>query len=175
ASHIVSATGGVGLSLTEVANSGLAGALSLNTMNGTTRAFIDGATLSAEGLTLHAERSGFSFALTAGVQAATGTSGLTFAVSVAVNTMTDDTEAFLRGASVTLVGDAKIHAVNDDQIWAIDGSASFGAGKGLGAAVSVNVVNDTARAYLADSVLAQSGGALTVSASDQNFGAADAR
>src|SRR5262249_62324795 len=46
---------------------------------------------------------------------------------------------------------------------------------GKGAAASVNGINDPAHAYAADSVLSQTGGALTVSAADENFGAIDAR
>ncbi len=175
ASHIVSVTGGVGVTLTDRSTVGLAGSLSTNTMNGTTRAFIVGPDLTAGDLTVSAERSGFSFALTAGVQVATSQSGADLAVAVAVNTMGNDTEAFVRDANVTLVGDAKVTAVNDDQIWAIDGSDNFGGALGLGAAVSVNLINDRAYAFIIDSVVNQSGGALTMSASDQNFGAIDAR
>ena len=50
-----------------------------------------------------------------------------------------------------------------EAIWAINGAASLGGLSGKGAAVSVNVINDHAYAYAADSVLGQTGGALTVS------------
>ncbi len=89
--------------------------------------------------------------------------------------MSDDTEAFLKDATVTLASAALISAENDDQIWAIDGSATFGGSNGLGAAVSVNVITDHAQAYILDSTLTQNGGGLEVSATDENFGAIDAR
>jgi hypothetical protein len=179
ASQIVSATGAAAVTLTERPSSGLAGAVSVNTINGATRAFIDGATLTADGLTLSAERSGFTFALTAGVAVSEAPTpeenAFDLAVAVAVNTITDDTEAFLRDANATLAGAALIAARNDDQIWAIDGSATYGAGVGLGAAVGVDVISDNADADIVDSAINQSAGGLTVSATTANSGAAPGR
>src|SRR5262249_59931958 len=120
------------------------------------------ATLDAAGLTLDAERSGFSFALTAGVAVGTGVESSNLAVAVAVNTITSGSEAFLHDVHASLVGDTRIGARNDDQIWAIDGAATLGGKSGKGAAVSVNVINDHAHAYAADSVLSQTAGALPV-------------
>jgi hypothetical protein len=176
ASLIISLTGGVGVSLKAgKPNLGLAGAVSVNTILDTNRAFIDGATLVGDGLTLDAERGGFTFALTAGVGVAAGTSGTGVAVALASNTITGDTEAFVRDANLTLAGDTSVKAHNDDQIWAIDGAVAYGGKTGFGAAVSLNIILDKAYAYLADSTVTQSAGGLTVSGVSDNFGSADAR
>src|SRR5262249_21167388 len=91
------------------------------------------------------------------------------------NTITAETDAFVRNANVTLAGDTKVKAHNDDQIWAIDGAVAFGGKTGFGAAVSLNIIKDNAFAYVANSVVSQSAGGLTVEAASDNFGSAAAR
>src|SRR5262249_38839011 len=87
-------------------NAALAGSYSQTTLDGTTKAVVQGAPPSTDQLTITATRTGSMFALTAGAAVATGTEKYTVGVagSVSINSIADTTEALLEGLSPSLAG-----------------------------------------------------------------------
>src|SRR5262249_30197154 len=182
ASRLAPATGGLAIANQSGAdNSGtFAGAFSLNQLNGTTLAFVDGPTLRVrkepgdeeEKLTLTATREGDLIAAAAGIGAQLADqNAVTVAGSVGVNLITDDTEAFLRAVNTTRVLDPDEFDVEGaTSLSATDTSSILSIGGGfaitispllshsdltltLGVSGAGNVIENTVKAFIDDSAL----------------------
>ena len=131
---------------------GLAGALGINTVTGTTAAVIESSSLQDVGNTrIGATREGNIVSIVAGLGQTKGgksnsKKGITIAGSVSINTVTQTVEATLRNViDGNVTGGLALSAVDDANIVAIAGAASVGGRVGIGGAVSYNKVNNTVR------------------------------
>ena len=117
----MSLTGALSLSLQQTgkttSNKAIAGSVSTDDAIDTTKAYIQGATITAANLDVTADHGGYIGSLTAGGAGATGTSMETggsgstaVAGSVAINTVLPDTEAYLNNVTATLYGDSVVKA-----------------------------------------------------------------
>ncbi len=174
---IVSVAGAIGTAQSNTSSAtAVAGSFSADAVITKTRAFIDGATLSTNQLNVTANNAGYIGSLTAGASGATaiaGQSSNAVAGSVSVDIILPDTEAYVTGATLNLGADSNITATDHSEIWTIAGSGAFGGSGGYGAAISVNIIgteNNRAStlAYIAGTTITQTGGSMTVSATDAN-------
>lgn len=130
-------------------NAGIAGAVGVDIMTGTTDAFVDGATsIDTDGLTMNADRNGFVVSITAGVSGAVGKQGIAIAGSVAVLRTTNTTETALRNTNGTVNGPVTLHAHDDTNLILISGSGGFGGQAGVGAGVSFAEIENTVRSEI---------------------------
>lgn len=140
---IASLAGSAALSVGGVA---VGGAVSGNTLLGSTRARIDGSDVKAGSgaIEVKASRDGVIRSLAAAGSLATGSASV--APAAAVNTITDDTEAYV--TSSTLAGGAgTITAKDSAKIQTLSGAAAVSLGTaGVGFAASVNTIVNTAKA-----------------------------
>ena len=156
----------------------LAGSYGQNEITTTTKAYVSGATISGTGLYAEATNNEFIGNFTAGgagAPASPAAGGVAVAGSVSVNEILPITEAYVSGANLTLDGNATIQAVDESEIWAIAGSASFGGSVGVGIAIGVNEIGSASNpalteAYAANSTFTIDNGSLNVSAIDTNSG-----
>jgi hypothetical protein len=147
---------------------GFAGGFGLTTLEGSTLVFIAGATVSAQTLELTAERSGDMITVTAGAAAVPRWDGYSVAGSASIDTIDDETRAYLAGAVVMLAGAAMIRANDDSYLYAIAGSVAYGGYRGFGAAITDSEITTDTEASIEDSTVTQAGGGLAVDASDTN-------
>lgn len=151
---VISLAGGASLALGKSSTSaavGLAGAVAVNVLLGTTDAFIDGASsLDVDDLVLDAIHSGWIVSLAAGLAAATGSKGVGLAGSVGVNVTAYTTETGLRNITGTtsIDGDFTLDAQDTTVLVAVGGSAGFGGTAGVGIALGVNYVGNTIRSEI---------------------------
>jgi len=146
---ILAITGAATLAKTTDTSVGIAGSFSKNDVTATTQAFIAGAQITADNLTVSARQEGSVFAFSAGVSGtATAQRGVAIAGSLSWNKILNTTEAFLDRASVTTTGDIVVSANDDSTQNAIGGGVglSLGGKLGFGAGVAVNRVQATTRA-----------------------------
>ncbi|MFM6155609.1 MAG: beta strand repeat-containing protein [Sphaerospermopsis kisseleviana] len=149
-------------------SAGLAGSVSLNLLTGETKAYIAGnAKVNAQNLTLDAYQEGDIFALTAAASATMSQQSFAVAGSVAINKVTNTTEASVNGATVTLTQHLTSKAKDDSGIIAIGGSLAYGGKAGIGASVAVNTINSKIKAAIANTTLNQQGN-LTLEANNQS-------
>ena len=177
---VVSLAGGFAFSFTSnQSNSGLAGAFSSDVVKDKTYAYLSGATLTTSQLDINALHGGYIGSLTAGAAGATGSQSSGAAGSVSVDIVLPDTQAYVEGATVKLIGDSSVMATDQTQIWAVAGALGFGGKGGYGLAVAVNLIGfswetDVApantEAYIDHSTVTIAGGTLTVAASNANAG-----
>jgi hypothetical protein len=156
---------------------GLAGAVSVTTMGGTTEATVSQATVEATNLSLLADRTGIIIALAAGVAGAQADpNGKAVAGSVTVNEITNTTRAaLLEGATFTLTKAVDVAAVNNTLLVSVAGSVAMGGKYGFGAAVAANKISDTTRAYGDSVTISTSTGSVGFKATSDNPGPGRAR
>jgi len=114
------------------------GAFGVNVLSGATEAYIDGSSsLTADDLTITADRSGWNVAVVAGIGIGLGQKGVGVAGSVAVNISTYTTEAALRDITGAVqVTDLTVSGTDSTNLVAIAGSVAFGGKAGVGVAMS---------------------------------------
>jgi hypothetical protein len=176
-------SGAAALNETEIGGTSVAvaGALSQNTLNGVTEAYISGAVMVTGALVVDAHRTGAIVSLSAGFAVASGGEaetdvGIAIAGSVSVNVIDSTTEAYLTNARAVLAGDSRIKARDEALIISLGGAVGYARGKaGLGTAISVNVITDNTLAYVDSADIAQSGGSFEVAAQTDNPGPGDAK
>ncbi len=151
-------------------SAGLAGSFGKNILEGSTFAFIEDVTLvTREGLTVHADRDGNLFSLTAGGSAAPRKAGIALAGSVSLNDVEHATEAWIGAATVTVMsGTAKVFAKDESDLFVIAGSIGFGSRAGFGAAVSFNSIKNTTTAQIRGGTTLTHAGPLSVTAENAN-------
>ncbi len=129
----------------------IAGAVGFNMIGGTAEAFVDGAaSLVTESLDLDASRAGDLISISAGFAGAPNKSGIAIAGSVSINLIDNFTLTGLRnvaGAS-TVDGLLTLDAKDDSDMVVVAGSVAFGGRAGIGAAVSVNDIDNTVRSEI---------------------------
>jgi hypothetical protein len=183
--RMISATGGLALAVQPktTVSAMFAGALSVNTLTLTTLSFIDGAELKVrtdpgeadDKLTVTATREGDLIAAAAGIGGqVAGGSSVTVAGSVSLNTITTDTEAYLRDVNVTRVlgsnefdveGSTSLDASDTSAILAIGGGLAITVTAGgssplaltIGVAGAGNTIDSTVKAFLDHSALVNEG------------------
>ncbi|WP_295882586.1 calcium-binding protein [uncultured Thiohalocapsa sp.] len=144
---------------------GVSGAFAINTAVGTTEAYLDGASsITADALTIDAERTGTLVSLAAGIAAATGKTSVAVAGSVSVNVADNVTEAALRSTTGHVAGNVTVQALDDTDIIQIAGSGGFGGRVGVGVAIAVDVLSNQVLATMDQVTGFQHGGALSVAA-----------
>ena len=147
----------------------LAGALSINDLVVTTRAFVVDTAIEATGdIAVSASRGGELVVIAVGLAGATGPDSLTVAGSVSVNVVENTTEAYVEGGALSAGGDIAVAAAAPVTIVAVAGAVAVTVGGGdnmaFGISVLVNAVTNTVRARVEDaSILA--GGKVDVTAS----------
>ncbi len=159
----------------------LAGSFALNSLGGTTEAFIadgdadpqTGSVTATGNAALAATRDGGIRALTASGSGSTQKSGLNIAGSVSLNDIANTTKAYIDGAHVTVNaagahdGDLALTARDTSDIYAIAGAATFGGKAGFGATVTINDLGNVTEAYGVKSRL-DTDGALALLARNAN-------
>ncbi|MDV6031965.1 MAG: hypothetical protein F9B45_18120 [Phycisphaera sp. RhM] len=123
---------------------GIAGAIGLNFVTGTTEATLDGVTqITTDGLNFAADRTGWIVGVSAGVAAARGKKGIAIAGSVAVTRSTATTKTGLMNATGIIDGPVLLEAEDDSNVVIVAGSGSFGGKAGIGAAFSYTDIDNT--------------------------------
>lgn len=184
-SSVWSLAGAVTVDTTKSGGSGtearLAGSFALNSLGGTTEAFIadgdadpdTGAVTATGNVALSATRGGGIRALTASGSGSTQKSGLNIAGSVSLNDIANTTKAYTDGAQVTVEtagaqpGSLELKALDTSDIYAIAGAVTFGGKAGFGATVTVNDIGNVTEAYGLKSHL-DTTGALAILARNAN-------
>jgi hypothetical protein len=148
---------------------GVAGAVTVNTIDNDTRAYIHDSSLSDVGaLTLHSQATGRIIGIAAGLAGAPR--GVGIAGSVAVNRIYGETEAYIDGGTVVSgVTDLVVEASDTSSIVAVAGALAYGGKAGVGAGVAVNIIDGSAQAFVADSDVAASGGLTLLAKSDSDI------
>ncbi|KAG1445766.1 hypothetical protein G6F57_017489 [Rhizopus arrhizus] len=157
ASRIVTATGALGLSLTQGASAAIGASVSVADMRNDVRAAIAGATVTAESVQVRAEERASIYNVSVGLA---GGAGVAVSGSVAVNTIQNTVHAQIRDASVTATaGDIRIAARDMASIAALAGnvSVSVGGRVAAGMAFAVNQIFDTVYAGAVRSSLSAAG------------------
>ncbi len=157
-SIVVSIAGAIGVSQqTTGGNIGLAGSFGVNVITSVTDAFIYGAQITADLLNVSAVHMDSIGALTAGGAGASPISAgdsTAMAGSVSINLILPDTEAYISGATISLIGDSSVSADEKSDIWSIAGGVAFGGTGGYGVAVALNIIGSpTIGGVTADPVL----------------------
>ncbi len=125
---------------------GLAGAVTVNTIDSKTHAFIESSVLTAVGtVTVNADALEKTLAIAAGLGSASNGYGI--AGSVAVNTINSDTQSRVIGGAITGQG---LHITASDQatIIAVAGAIAYGGKAGVGAGAAYNSIRGGAQAAL---------------------------
>lgn len=150
---------------------GVGASVAVNTIEGTTKAFIDASDVSAvNDVAVRAETGAEITAGAAAIGASQGPAAA--AVAVTVNTIRNETGATISGKKadgVHTAGDVVVDADDSSVIWSVAGNiaASTGAA-GIGVSTAVNVVDNTTTApIVGDAVVASSSGDVKVTASQQ--------
>ena len=159
----VSATGGMAIVKGKSNNSStsLAGAISVNVLDNSQRAFIlDTAIQTLTGdLRVEAARKGPMISVSAGAAGATSQKGIAVAGSFSANVLLDETEAYMEYVNKAVVaGNTTVKASDTARIIAIGGGIAYGGKAGVGLGFGLNLLgtdqNPTlTRAYIKNSVL----------------------
>ena len=185
---IVSVAGGVALSQQQLnsdkSNNAIAGALGINIVTDTTKAYLENATVTAAQIDVAADHGGRTISLAVGAagaspSAAVGGGGSSNAVagSVTINVDLPDTEAFVKDAHLTLGSDSWVTANEASWIVGIAGSGAYGGSNGFGVAIAINLIGfdialtsepALAAAYIEGSTVTLAGGTLSVLATDSD-------
>ncbi|HEV3078683.1 MAG TPA: hypothetical protein VGY66_02850, partial [Gemmataceae bacterium] len=194
---LVAGAGAIALAKQETTgkNVGLAGSFSVNVVDTTTEAWIQGATISANQLNVNAEHSDVIVAITVGGAGAAPNKGSSNAVagSVSINLVLPTTVAYVSGATLSLIGDSPVTAEEQSEIWSVAGAGALGGNGGYGAALGLNIIGSPTNngtpanptfvpdqpdnlpvrdgetfAYITDSTITMVGGTLTVQAINDN-------
>ncbi len=164
----VAGAAAVMLSTENSSNTAIAGSFTQDTLIGDTEAYISGAVIHDAGdMTVDANRGGYIGALSAGAAAAAGTDSKGIDGSFSVNIITDKVKAYLTGSTVTVVGDLDDKATDSTLIVSVAGGVGYGGKAGAGIAIAVNVITDTAYAYVNSSNVTDSGGGVEISATNE--------
>ena len=155
---------------------GLAGSFSSIELNGETKAFIasvalndlPGLDVDATDVSVMAERTGDIFAISAGGTGAPRQNSVAIAGSVALNTINQQTTAYLEQVDLTaeLI---EVMADDDSDIRAIGGAISFGGKGGFGAAIAVNRIDSDATAEVLSSTLFHTDDLLVAATNDADI------
>jgi hypothetical protein len=124
-------------------NVGFGGSLGVNELASVTDAFIYGANITANALTVNAIHEGRIGAFSAGAASTTpgGKASTAMAGSFAINLILPDTEAYLSNTQIALVGDSSVEADENALIVSIAGAAGISGGTGgYGVAIAVNMI-----------------------------------
>ncbi len=108
-------------------STGVAGSISVNNLEGDAEAFIDGATVVADSVTVAAYRSGGIRSLTAGAAGSNLSASTSVAFSVSVNVVSYTVQAYVEAAHVTSTNDVSVTANDSTNIYAIAGAARMAA------------------------------------------------
>lgn len=167
-SLIVAVSGGAAVSTKSGSALGLAGAATVNIVQTTTDAVIQDSTLSnvTGAVAVTATNGARIISIAAGLGGAS--QGYGIAGSVAYNTITADTEAYVSGGGPITADSLAIMATDASSVITVAGSLAYGGTLGIGAGIAYNDVNPTVKAYLSDADATISG-ALTVQAENQAF------
>ena len=173
---IVALSAGVGLA-TGASGVGVGGSVGVNVLNSTTEAYLSGVgALLAGDSRVKARDEALIITLGGAVGFGRGKAGVGAALSV--NVITDNTKAYLldtdidqTGGNFEVAAEIDNPGPGDAKIVAITGSVGASAqGEAVSGTISVNIVNDTAEAYLKNSSLDNaSGTGLTVRAEDSSI------
>ncbi|MGE8635744.1 MAG: hypothetical protein ACN6P8_19540, partial [Achromobacter piechaudii] len=157
ASRIVTATGALGISLTQGASAAIGASVGVADMRNNVRAAIASATVRAESVQVRADERASIYNVSVGLA---GGAGVAVSGSVAVNTIQNTVHAQIRDASVTATtGDIRIAARDMASIAALAGnvSVSVGGRVAAGMAFAVNQIFDTVYAGAVRSSLSAAG------------------
>ncbi|MEM7778261.1 MAG: hypothetical protein AAF732_21980, partial [Pseudomonadota bacterium] len=131
----------------------MAGTVGYNEINATTQAYVKSAKLQSDALEndqaevlISAERDGGLYAFSVAPSVNTGQQGKAIAGSVAVNRMSDKTEAYIDSADVEIAGDISLLATNSADIFALTGGLAFSGNVGAAGAFAYNQISNTTRA-----------------------------
>lgn len=160
-------SGAVAISTSQQSN-GIAGSFGMNDFENNTRAYLDGVTVvrpSAGTVTtiIDAKSDGSILAITAG---GSGAGRLAVAGSVSLNTIDDETEAYVNNSDIKGAS-LGVSATNSRSITAVAGALSFGGKAGFGASVGINTIDNKTVARITNSDLDLTG-ALGLSATSDN-------
>jgi hypothetical protein len=158
-SLIIAVGGGVGYG----GKVGVGAAIGVNVVTNKTYAYLDGADVSQTAGGLSVTASNDNPGSDARIVALTGTVGASVTGSggagmVSVNVIAQDTQAYATNSDYVstntnpLTNAVSIHATDNSWIISLGFAVGVGADKGVGAALSVNVISDTVKAYLQDTV-----------------------
>ncbi len=150
----------------------LAGSVTVNDVENTSSSYIKGSTVDSSASNL-AEALGLSavdnskIVAVAGALGAAGTVGI--GSSTGVNEISNITEAYLDGSSVTTVNDIKLDAQNNSTITNVEGTVGAAKdGMAIAASVAVNEIGNTTSSYIKDGRTQSTGGSLSVAAKDSS-------
>ncbi len=165
---IVSVSGGAAVSTKSGTALGLAGAVTVNLVQTTTYAVVQGSSMTngSGAATVTATDGASIVSIAAGLAGARR--GFGIAGSVAVNTITADTEAYVTGGGPFTADSLAIMATDASSVITVAGSLAYGGTLGFGAGIAVNYVNPTVKAYLSDTDATITGD-VTVQAENQAF------
>ena len=124
-------------------STGIAGAVGVNIITGTTEAFLDGATsFSVNSLDFQADRTGRVVAIAAGVGVATGRSGVAVAGSIAVTVSTNSILTGLRNTTGETTGTILLESKDDTVAVVVAGAIGFGGKSGVGAGIAYTEIDN---------------------------------
>ncbi|MEC5399591.1 leukotoxin LktA family filamentous adhesin [Uliginosibacterium sp. H1] len=147
---------------TQSNGNGLAGSFAMNSLGGTTAAYITDATIAQSGaLSLDADVDGEIRTLSASVQGSKGKVGV--AGSVSINDIANTTTAYLYNSNVSGVQGVTVSASDTSAIRAVAGAIAFGGKAGIGLSFAWNELDNVTSAYIQNSDVDASG-ALDVNA-----------
>jgi hypothetical protein len=125
---------------------GLSADVAVNTISDLTRAAVENASLTASDLTVAARDDSHIFALAGAVSVATNEEGIGASGAWTQNTISEDTETLVTGSTLSLDGGFTLSAKNTGHIVGISAGLSGGGEAGVAGSVSVNDIDQTARA-----------------------------
>lgn len=158
-------SGAVSIS-TQANGNGIAGSFAMNTLNGTTAARLQDATVDMGGdLSMQAGVDGSIRTLSASLAGAKGKLGV--AGSVSINEIANTTEALLANTSINGAGNVLIGASDSSTIQSVAGAVAFGGKAGVGLSFAWNKIDNTTRA-LVDTSDIDASGTVTVEAEADN-------
>ncbi|MFN0317177.1 MAG: beta strand repeat-containing protein [Burkholderiales bacterium] len=168
---VLAVAGAVAISTAKGKVPGIAGSYSQNDMANVTQAFVRNSTVEAGGaVNISASTAGDIQAWTVGVAVSTRHSGVVGSVSI--NSVGNDTSAFIDGQSGVRSGGTSLSAVDGASIFALAGSLDYAGdkGAGFGASVAINEIGNTTDAHVAQSdVEATTGGVSVSQQADQDI------
>ncbi len=186
--RILAVTGSVSLAALNMLTIGLAGSVSVNTLNATTESFVYGAQVADAGtVSLDAQRQGSVTAVTIAASgsapspltsiALTASLSVDVAASVSLNSIGGETLAFIKNAGVQETGPVKLTANDSSTIDADGGGAAIavslagpqaiGVAIAAGASVAVNNETSTLAAFL-DNAQVSAGVAIDIAAENSS-------
>jgi len=140
--------GALGIALKE---SGLGAALAWNQINSTVRAWVESSTLPAKSLSIQSSvKDAEIWTLSVG---AAGAKKTAIAGSVSINVISNTIDAHISGgADIDTAGDVLVIASDESMIKSLAGQAAISlGGNSIGAAVGVNIITNTVKAYIDNS------------------------